>query len=56
MKYEIQYLLQVISCKRLYWSLFITEGEGAGGAGGEGRLRGSWLCKDKIDLIPYETL
>lgn len=56
MKHEIQYLLQVISCKRLYWSLFITEGEGAGGAGGEGRLRGSWLCKDKIDLIPYETL
>ena len=53
MKHEIQYLLQVISCKRLYWSLFITEGEGSGG---EGRLRGSWLCKDKIDLIPYETL
>ena len=55
MKHEIQYLLQVISCKRLYWSLFITEG-GGGGAGGEGRLGGSWLCKDKIDLIPYETL
>ena len=31
MKHEIQYLLQVISCKRLYWSLFITEGEGGRG-------------------------
>ena len=35
MKHEIQYLLQVISCKRLYWSLFITEG-GGGGQGGKG--------------------
>ena len=34
MKHEIQYLLQVISCKRLYWSLFITEGGGGGGRGG----------------------
>lgn len=36
MKHEIQYLLQVISCKRLYWSLFITEGGGGGGQGGKG--------------------
>ena len=34
MKHEIQYLLQVISCKRLYWSLFITEGGGQGEKGG----------------------
>ena len=54
MKHEIQNnSLQVISCKHLYWSLFITEG---GGAGGEGRFGGSWLWKDKIDLIPHKTL
>ena len=34
MKHEIQNSLQVISCKRLYWSLFITEG--GGGQGGKG--------------------
>ena len=37
MKHEIQYLLQVISCKRLYWSLFITEGGGGGRGGREVR-------------------
>ena len=35
MKHEIQNnSLQVISCKHLYWSLFITEG--GGGQGGKG--------------------